>query len=128
MFARTLAKLAPKIKPGTVLRKGGRKIQATKYSIFLKQNRTNPLLQGLKPVQRSRATAEMYKALSKPQLAALEKQAKATFFVTKRKVKKARKLTSWAKFVKANYSKVKHLPNLQRLKKLGQMWKAARKA
>ena len=44
MFARTLAKLAPKIKPGTVLQKGGRKIQASKYSIFIVKNRGNPLL------------------------------------------------------------------------------------
>ncbi len=124
MFARTLAKLAPKIKPGTVLHKGGIKRRASKYTVFIMRNRGNALLKGMKPVQRSRAMSKMYKALTPAELSALEAQAKKTIFVTKRKVKKARKLTAWNKFVKANYSKVKHLPNLQRLKKLGQMWKA----
>ena len=44
-----------------------------------------------------------------------------------KRVPKVRKAGAYAKFVKANYSKVKNLPNLKRMAGSAKLWKAAKK-
>ena len=91
------------------------------FGLFMKQTRNHPALVNLKPPARGKKLGQLYRALPKEEKEALA--AKAQHIVVKPKEKKPRVAGPFAKFIKAHYSKVRHLPHKQRLATLAKHYK-----
>ena len=91
------------------------------YTIFMKQTAKHPKLQGLPIEKRGRKLASMYRALSSAEKSRLA-AAGAKAPTPKRRVPKPRKPNAWAKFVRANHSKVANLPFKKRLSALFKLY------
>ncbi|KAH9578119.1 hypothetical protein LSM04_005422 [Trypanosoma melophagium] len=103
------------------------------YSLFMMEQKNNPALKGLPIAQRGKVTSKLYKALSPSERAELEKRAKAMpsrrtkqskgKTLEKGAAKKRRPPSKYAKFVKDNMAKFRHLPQKERLSAVAKLWK-----
>lgn len=91
------------------------------FALFLKNQKG--LFRGLAVKERANLLGKKWRAMSAAEKAALVAAAKAhKGFPKVVKVKKPRKAGPFARFVKANYSKVANQPFKTRLKTLSKMW------
>jgi hypothetical protein len=119
MFVRTITTLAKAVKRAATRR------TLTSYGQFLRETRRHPKLRGLPIAARGRTVARMYRALSPAEKNALKSRgSKVTYEVRPRgAAAPPRKPGPFAKFVKANYGKVRKLPAGRRLKTLAALFK-----
>jgi hypothetical protein len=114
-------------KTAMALARAGARRRMSSYGVFLKDNAKNTLLAG-KPVSvRGKTLGQMWRALSTKDKKAYQSRAATAFYTPKVKVQKAkkpRKASAFARFVKANYSKVHRLPFNQRLAALAKLYRA----
>lgn len=109
-----------------------RRLAIGAYSLFMREQKNHPKLQGLPIAQRGKALAGLYKALTPRERALLDKRAKATP-TPPRKVKipkedrPKRKPSAYANFVKANIHKFDKLPHLERMKAVAKLWNMQKK-
>ena len=108
-----------------------RRIQASSYAMFLKASKGSKVLAGLAAPARARALAKKWRALTVGEKRVFANKAKYVTFAVKPKsanavpkVRKTRKASKYALFVKANYSKVKNLPFTKRLGAIAKLWHA----
>jgi hypothetical protein len=121
MFARTVTTLAKAVRRAATRR------TLTSYGQFLRETRNHPKLGGLTIAARGRTVARMYRALSPAEKNALKSRgSKVTIVVRPRGAAAPRKPGPFAKFVKANYGKVRKLPAGRRLKALATLFKQRR--
>jgi hypothetical protein len=130
MFARSLVTLA---KTTTRRTKAApvkmRRVKLVSYGLFLRESRNHPLLKLVTGPARARTAGRLYRALSPAEKKALKQRAsKVTILVRPRGYKAPRKPGPFAKFVKANYGKVRKLPAGRRLKTLAKLFKQQKQA
>jgi hypothetical protein len=117
MFAKTLVKLA------AAGRSVGRRMPP--FGLFMKENAGSKALAGKPGAARGKAMGKMWRALSEQERQAYFRRSKTMVCTPKVKApKKPRVAGSFAKFVKANYSKVHRLPFNQRLAALAKLYRA----
>jgi hypothetical protein len=120
MFARTVTTLAKAVR---------RTRKLTSYGQFLRETRNHPKLRGLAIAARGRTVAKLFRALSPAEKNALKSRgSKVTIVVRPRGAAAPRKPGPFAKFVKANYGKVRKLPAGRRLKALATLFKQQKQA
>ena len=97
----------------------------TSYGLFMRMTAKDAALNALPIAKRGKALAKKWQTVTAAQKKTLAAQAKK--IVVQPKVKKARKPSGFALFVKKNYKSVKNLPFKQRLAALAKQWKAVQK-
>ena len=105
-----------------VLAAAPKRVRISGYGVFLRASRAHPALAGLAGAKRGRKAGAIWRALPTTKKVEFKRQARSTFVTIKPKSTKRRVATPFAKFVKANYGKVKSLPNQKRLKALAKLW------
>lgn len=104
------------------------------YSLFMREQKNHPKLQGLPVGQRGKVLASLYRALTPVEKAGLNKRAAATPTPARKKKvdkenkpKQKRAPSMYAKFVKANIHKFHKLPHLERMKAVARLWNMQKK-
>lgn len=104
------------------------------YSLFMREQKANPKLQGLPIAKRGKMLATLYKGLSVAEKGSLLKRASAIPTpVRKVKIPKEdrpkvkRPPSRYAKFVKANIHKFDKLPHLERMAAVARLWNMQKK-
>lgn len=104
------------------------------YSLFMREQKSNPKLQGLPISKRGKMLATLYRDLSPVDKTSLMKRAAAlptpvrkTKVNTDDKPKVKRQPSRYAKFVKANIHKFDKLPRLERMKAVARLWNMQKK-
>lgn len=115
-----------------MLRVSFRRLAMGAYSLFMREQKSNPKLAGLAIGDRGKMLAKMYKNLSPAEMTSLQNRA-SKIPTPERKSKKVkadgtpkkkRAPGKYAAFVKANIGKFEKLPHLQRMSAVAKLWKA----
>lgn len=96
------------------------------FSVFLKQIKNHPQLEGLSFLKRAKTVGKMYRGLSTYKLNQLNKIAENTNYVRRRKApKKPRKAGPFARYIKKNFKKVRGTAP-ERISTLARRWREAK--
>lgn len=116
-----------------------RRLAVSAYSLFMRDQKYNPQLQGLPVPKRGKLLGKLYRQLKPQEMALLQKRASKVSYKRRKSVKvkpldaiKPKKRAvgrseKYSDFVKKNIKKFKHLPHQKRVKAVAKLSKSKKK-